>query len=129
VAFFGSLRKTTAVALIGAAAVSAFGPARASAQNGPLNVGTWGPLRNNDMPISGQARIVARFTMTEKSSIVYKINYSDPIIFTLPWSARVDWKRNEKYEIFEYARHEGNVQIRGLHHLVPSPTRSNWGGT
>lgn len=53
-----------------------------------------------------------RFTMTGENSIVYKINYSDPIIFTLPWSARVDWQRDEAYEIFEYACHEGNVRIR-----------------
>lgn len=50
--------------------------------------------------------------MMGKDSIVHEINYSDPIIFALPWSARADWKRNEKYEIFEYACHEGNVQIR-----------------
>lgn len=76
------------------------------------NVGTWGSPPMNDTPVSDQARIVERFTMTGENSIVYEINYSDPIIFTLPWSARVDWQRDETYEIFEYACHEGNVQIR-----------------
>ena len=76
------------------------------------NVGTWGSPPMNDTPVSDQAHIVERFTMTGENSIVYEINYSDPIIFTLPWSARVDWQRDEAYEIFEYACHEGNVQIR-----------------
>lgn len=43
--------------------------------------------------------------------MVYKINYSDSIIFTLPSPARVDWKRAETCEISEHARHAGKVRI------------------
>jgi hypothetical protein len=31
---------------------------------------------------------------------------------TLPWTLRVDWPRNEKYEFYEYACHEGDEQVR-----------------
>ena len=41
-----------------------------------------------------------------------RVTYSDPEVFTAPWTARLDWTRNEKYEFFEYACHEGDVQVR-----------------
>ncbi len=76
------------------------------------NVGTWGSPRNNDTPVSDQARIVERITITGPNSIVYEVTYTDPVIFTAPWTARLDWKRNDKYGMFEYACHEGDEQIR-----------------
>jgi hypothetical protein len=76
------------------------------------NVGTWGSPRDNDTPVSDQARIVERITMTGPNSAIYEVTYSDPVIFTAPWTARLDWKRNDKYVIYEYACHEGNEQIR-----------------
>jgi hypothetical protein len=76
------------------------------------NIGTTGSPRENDTPVSDQARMVERFTMTGPDSLVYEMTWTDPVIFTAPWSARLDWKRDETYGIFEYACHEGNVQIR-----------------
>jgi hypothetical protein len=40
------------------------------------------------------------------------MTYSDPDVFTAPFTARLDWKRNNKYEFFEYACFEGDVQVR-----------------
>ena len=77
------------------------------------NVGTWGSPRQNDTPISEQAHITERFTMTGPDSIVYEVTYTDPVVFTAPWTARLDWKRNDKYVLYEYACYEGDVQIRG----------------
>jgi hypothetical protein len=77
------------------------------------NVGTWGSLPNNARPISDRAHIVERFTMTGPDAVTYQVTYSDPVIFTAPWTARLDWKRNDAYRLYEYACHEGNVQIRG----------------
>jgi hypothetical protein len=79
-----------------------------------LNVGTWGSPPGNVTPIGDQAKIVERFTMTGPSSIIYEVTYSDLEIFERPWTARLDWKRNDNYQIFEYACHEGNVQLRGF---------------
>jgi hypothetical protein len=76
------------------------------------NVGTWGSPRNNDTPVSDQARIIERFTMTGPDTIVYEVTYNDPVVFTAPWTARLDWKRNSKYVLYEYACHEGDEQIR-----------------
>ena len=82
-------------------------------QSAPVNVGTWGSPPRNDTPQSSEASMVERFTMTGPDTIVYEVTYSDPVVYTAPWTARLDWQRNEDYQIFEYACHEGNVQIRG----------------
>jgi hypothetical protein len=79
----------------------------------PVNVGTWGSPPGNNTPQSEQARLVERFTMTGSDTITYEATYNDPVIFTAPWTVRLDWQRDEDYRLFEYACHEGNVQIRG----------------
>jgi hypothetical protein len=76
------------------------------------NIGTTGSPRFNDTPVSEQAKITERFTMTGPDAIVYEVTLEDPVVFTAPWTARLDWQRDDEFEIFEYACHEGNVQIR-----------------
>lgn len=76
------------------------------------NIGTTGSPPWNNTPVSDQATITERFTMTGKDTIVYEITLNDPVVFTAPWTARLDWQRDDDFEIFEYACHEGNVQIR-----------------
>jgi hypothetical protein len=73
---------------------------------------TTGSPPENDTPISNQARIIERFTMTGPNSVVYEVTYTDPVVFTAPWTVRLDWRRNDQYGMFEYACHEGNVQLR-----------------
>jgi hypothetical protein len=77
------------------------------------NVGTWGSPPWNDTPVSTEARMTERFTMTGPDTIVYEVTWNDPTIFTRPWTARLDWRRKSDYQFFEYACSEGNVQIRG----------------
>ena len=76
------------------------------------NIGTTGSPPENDIPVSDRAKLLERFTMTGPDSIVYEMTWTDPVVFTEPWSARLDWQRDDDYEIFEYACHEGNVQVR-----------------
>ncbi|WP_338240780.1 hypothetical protein [Aurantiacibacter hainanensis] len=78
----------------------------------PLNLATHGREPWNILPTSPDARVVERITMTGPDSLVYEVTYTDPQVFTQPWTARLDWSRDEDYELFEYACHEGNVQIR-----------------
>ena len=66
----------------------------------------------NTIPTSEKATVVERLTPTGPNSIVYEMTYSDPEVFTAPFTARLDWTRNDEYEFFEYACHEGNVQVR-----------------
>jgi hypothetical protein len=76
------------------------------------NIVTTGSPPENDTPISTQAHIVERLTMTGPDKIVYEVTYTDPVVFTAPWTVRLDWQRKDDYEMFEYACHEGNVQVR-----------------
>jgi len=76
------------------------------------NIVTTGSPPANDTPISTEARLVERFTMTGPDTIVYEATYHDPVIFTAPWTTRSDWQRRDDYGFYEYACHEGNVQLR-----------------
>ena len=78
----------------------------------PLNMATMGVPPWNTIPTSELATVVERLTMTSPDHIVYELTYNDPKVFTAPWTARLDWTRNDEYEFFEYACHEGNVQVR-----------------
>jgi len=84
-----------------------------TSQSAPVNVGTWGSPPRNDTPQSEAATLTERFTITGPDTIVYEATYNDPVIYTAPWTVRLDWQRDEDYQLFEYACHEGNVQIRG----------------
>ena len=83
-------------------------------QPGPsaTNIGTTGSPRENDTPVSADAVMTERLTMTGPDSIVYEVTWNDPVVFTGPWTARLDWQRDDDYQMFEYACHEGNVQVR-----------------
>jgi hypothetical protein len=76
------------------------------------NIGTTGSPPQNDTPVSDRARMSERFTMTGPDSLVYEMTWDDPVVFTKPWTTRLDWKRDDKYGIFEYACHEGDEQVR-----------------
>jgi hypothetical protein len=75
------------------------------------NIVTTGSPPENDTPISRQARLLERFTMTGPDTVTYEATWTDPVIFTAPWTVRFDWKRDADYKLFEYGCHEGNVQL------------------
>ena len=78
----------------------------------PLNMATQGVPPFNTIPTSTQARTVERLTMTDPKTITYELTYSDPEVFTAPWTARFNWDRDDKYQFYEYACHEGDEQVR-----------------
>jgi len=63
-------------------------------------------------PMSPEARTVERLTMTGPNSLMHELTYSDPETYTAPWTARTEWTRDDGYRFYEYACHEGDVQIR-----------------
>ncbi len=78
----------------------------------PLNMATQAVPPFNTIPMSTQAKMVERITRTGDNSIVYEVTYSDPEVYTQPWTARLEWARDDEYEFFEYACHEGNKAVR-----------------
>ncbi|HUO11520.1 MAG TPA: hypothetical protein VMU37_02075 [Caulobacteraceae bacterium] len=78
----------------------------------PLNMATANVPPFNTIPTSDEAHTTERLTMIGPNTITYEITYDDPKVFTAPWTARIDWSRNDKYQFFEYACFEGDVQVR-----------------
>jgi hypothetical protein len=60
------------------------------------------------VPMGERARTVERLTMTGPDTMTYRVTYTDPDVFTAPWTAEVEWTRDDKYRLYEYACHEGN---------------------
>jgi len=94
----------------------------------PLNMATMGVPPFNTIPTSPEAKVVERLTMTGPDHIVYELTYADPVVYTAPWTARLDWTRNEEYEFFEYACHEGNVQLRNYITAAAAGVENTEGG-
>lgn len=83
----------------------------------PLNMatqftGTREVAAFNTIPMSTEAMTVERLTMTGPDVIVHELTYSDPQVYTQPWTTRIEWTREDDYEFFEYACHEGNYMPR-----------------
>ena len=73
----------------------------------PLNMASQNVPPFNTIPTSAKAHTVERFTMTNPNSLTYEITYTDPEVFTAPWTVRMEWARDDEYQMFEYACHEG----------------------
>ncbi|QZH74500.1 MAG: hypothetical protein JY451_12615 [Erythrobacter sp.] len=83
----------------------------------PLNMatqftGTLDVPAFNTVPMSAQASTVERLTMTDANTIMHELTYSDPEVYTQPWTTRIAWTRDDSYQFFEYACHEGNYMPR-----------------
>ena len=80
----------------------------------PINAATTGgPTPGwNTIPMSPRAQVTERFTLVGPNTLTYEMRYSDPAIWTAPFTVRADWTRNEQYKFYEYACHEGDEQVR-----------------
>jgi hypothetical protein len=74
----------------------------ATAQNAPAVRG---------VPVSEQLHIVERFTPVDHDTMQYEITIDDPPNYTAPWKVAYPLARDDKYQVFEYACHEGNRAI------------------
>jgi len=66
-----------------------------------------------NVPNSTEMKMVERLTPMGPDEIRYQATVTDPTELTAPFTYDFPWRRNDKYEQYEYACHEGNVQIRG----------------
>ena len=65
--------------------------------------------RMRGIPQSEQLHVVERFTPVGPNTISYEVTIDDPKVYTAPWKIAMPITRDNTYEIFEYACHEGNV--------------------
>ncbi|MGH8238975.1 MAG: hypothetical protein ACREXP_18410, partial [Steroidobacteraceae bacterium] len=63
------------------------------------------------VPVSEQLRTVERFTRVGHDTMQYEITIDDPANYTAPWKIAYPLERDQQYQMFEYACHEGNHAI------------------
>lgn len=75
----------------------------------PLNI--VGP-GNKPIPTSTEQTVIERLTPVGPDTILYEATVTDPVVLTAPFTLAFPWTRNDAYEMFEYACHEGNSVVR-----------------
>ena len=56
-------------------------------------------------------RMVERFTFVDPDTLRYELTVDDPRTYTEPWTVAFPFKRDNEYQQFEYACHEGNYAV------------------
>ncbi|HYL36282.1 MAG TPA: hypothetical protein VEV17_10255 [Bryobacteraceae bacterium] len=64
--------------------------------------------RIKGVPQTEALHVVERFTRTDADTLRYEVTVEDPNMFTQPWKAVIPLARDDSYQMFEYACHEGN---------------------
>jgi hypothetical protein len=59
-------------------------------------------------------RVVERFTPTDANTLVYRVTIEDPKMYAAPWTIEFPFKRDNDYQMFEYACHEGNYAVPNI---------------
>lgn len=65
-------------------------------------------------PASEQLRLVERFERIDDDTINYSVVVDDPLTQARAWTAAFPWKRDDTYQMFEYACNEDNNAVRGF---------------
>ena len=58
-----------------------------------------------------QQRLVEKFTIVDENTLQYSIHVDDPETYNAPWTASFPLRRDNGYDIYEYACHEGNYSV------------------
>ena len=75
--------------------------------------GKTGMQGNGSMLINSEALVLTeRFTPISANAMQYEVTIDDPKTWTAPWKVSFPLKRDQDYQMFEYACHEGNYAMR-----------------
>ena len=69
--------------------------------------------RIKGIPQSESLHVVERFTRSG-DNIDYKVTIDDPTYYAKPWTASISLVRDDSYQMFEYACHEGNKAVEDI---------------
>jgi hypothetical protein len=67
--------------------------------------------RIKGIPHSEALHVVERFRRVNADTISYEVTIEDPNVYTRPWKVAFPLNRDQTYQIFEYACHEGNKAV------------------
>jgi hypothetical protein len=59
-------------------------------------------------------RLTERFTVVDQNTLRYSITVDDPATYTEPWTVAFPLRRDDEYQQFEYACHEGNYSVPNM---------------
>jgi len=59
-------------------------------------------------------RMTERFTRTGENTLEYRATVDDPETWTRPWTILLPLTRSDRYQLHEYACHEGNYAMRHI---------------
>jgi hypothetical protein len=60
---------------------------------------------------SADLKLIERLTRVDADTLNYQATIDDPQTWTRPWTILIPLKRNDRYQLLEYACHEGNVAL------------------
>jgi hypothetical protein len=63
---------------------------------------------------SEQLKMTERFRLVDGDTLMYSATIDDPKVYTRPWTIEFPFKRDNGYQMFEYACHEGNHAVEGI---------------
>jgi hypothetical protein len=66
------------------------------------------------VPQSEACHLVERFTRVDAKTIKYEATIDDPKVYTSSWTVAFPLNRDDPYQIFEYACHEGNYALGNM---------------
>ena len=66
------------------------------------------------IPQSEACHVVERFTRVDPDTIQYQATIDDPNVYTRPWTVAFPLNRDDHYQLFEYACHEGNHALENM---------------
>ena len=67
--------------------------------------------RIKGIPQSEKLHVVERFRRVSSGTIEYEVTIEDPEMYTRPWKVAMPLTRDNGYQMFEYACHEGNKAV------------------
>jgi hypothetical protein len=70
------------------------------------------------IPTSPREHVLERLTRTGPDTIWYEATIDDPDVFAAPFKLAFPWHRDDSYELFEYACHEGNTIVPNYIHAT-----------
>jgi hypothetical protein len=59
-------------------------------------------------------RMIERFTFVDPQTLLYRVTIDDPKVYTAPWTIEFPFVRDNGYQMFEYACHEGNYAVPNM---------------
>ena len=67
--------------------------------------------RIKGVPQTEALHVVERFTRTDAETLNYEVTIDDPPMYSQPWKVAIPLDRDENYQMYEYACHEGNTAV------------------